>query len=387
MLSPKYIALALVATVWSLPFKREVPQEHSHNIVLASVRPMLALNNSQNIEDPVFALLGDAAAAAGAGSVTNLACLQQDIADQAFTNAKAAGNTTGMVYALIFRALERNTVSVGTASELCNETATNPEVNAISQHQDPASTNANATNKAIVLELAQQIASVGGDPTLALMSGTFAAGMIGDPTAKGNSCDVEDDQIGCIFTQNLLVDDATTDEINAAVSGVSASTATAAAASAADSATATAAAADSATATAAAADSASATAADDAAATCGAAVTVTVTASAAAATSNVAVAVASSTAATAATTSAASGENLQTFTGALGGITAPAVTAGGRGFVVANNDDFVGLSAALDRSCSVQHNACADAANAGGQSFTVGDCDEQDTECTAATSS
>ena len=31
---------------------------------------MLNLNNPQNIEDPVFALLGDAAAAAGAGSVT-----------------------------------------------------------------------------------------------------------------------------------------------------------------------------------------------------------------------------------------------------------------------------------------------------------------------------
>ena len=65
----------------------------------------------------------------------NLACLQQDIADQAFTNAKAAGNTTGMVYSLIFRAIERNTAAVGTASELCNETATNPEVAALSQHQ------------------------------------------------------------------------------------------------------------------------------------------------------------------------------------------------------------------------------------------------------------
>lgn len=54
---------------------------------------------------------------------------------------------------------------------------------------------------------------------------------------------------------------------------------------------------------------------------------------------------------------AASGGNLQKFSGALGGVTAPAVTAGGRGFVVAGNADFVNLSAALSRSCAVQHNA------------------------------
>lgn len=40
-----------------------------------------------------------------------------------------------MVFSLIFRAIERNTGAVGTASELCNETATNPEVAALSQHQ------------------------------------------------------------------------------------------------------------------------------------------------------------------------------------------------------------------------------------------------------------
>jgi len=373
MLSPKYIALALVATAWALPFKREVPQEHSHAIVLSSVGAMLDLNNPQGIQDPVFALLGNAAAAAGAGSVTNLDCLQQDVADQAFTNAKAAGNTTGMVYSLIFRAIERNTAAVGTASVLCNETATNPEVAALSQHQDPASTNAAATNKAITLELAKQIASVGGDPTLALMSGTFAPGTIGDPTAKGNTCDDANDQLGCIFTQNLLVDDATTDEINAAVAGVSASGAGSGSGSAAATATATAA------------------ANNDAAATCASAVTVTVTASAsAAAKSNVAIATSAAAAATtsaaaAASTAAASGGNLQTFTGALGGVAAPAVTAGGRGFVVANNDDFVNLAAALGRSCDVQHNQCADAANSGG-SFSAADCDTQDTQCKAAAS-
>ena len=90
-----------------------------------------------------------------------------------------------MTNALIFRALERNTGRVGLASVLCNETAVNPEVAAISQHQDPASPGAAATNKAITLELARQIASVGGNPQDALKSGTFAPGDVNDPTAKG----------------------------------------------------------------------------------------------------------------------------------------------------------------------------------------------------------
>ena len=150
--------------------------------------------------------------------------MQQAVADQAFTNAKAAGDTDGMVNALIFRALERNTGKVGLASVLCTETAKNPEIAAIQQHQDPASSGAAATNKAIVLELAKQIATIGGDPQDALKSGTFAPGNVNDSTGKGNSCDDANDANGCIFTQNLLVEDATADEINAAVAGVSSGT-------------------------------------------------------------------------------------------------------------------------------------------------------------------
>jgi hypothetical protein len=63
------------------------------------------LNNVDKVQDPVFALLGNKAAAAGAGDVTDLDCLQQRVADQAFTNAKAAGDVEGMTNALIFRAL------------------------------------------------------------------------------------------------------------------------------------------------------------------------------------------------------------------------------------------------------------------------------------------
>lgn len=87
--------------------------------------------------------------------------------------------------------------------------------------QDPASPNAAAVNKAIVLELAKQIAAVGGNPQDALKSGTFKPGNLNDATAKGNTCDTTDDPIGCIFTQNLLVPDATAAEIDAAVAGVS----------------------------------------------------------------------------------------------------------------------------------------------------------------------
>lgn len=76
----------------------------------------------------VFGLLGNAAAAEGAGKITNLDCLQQATADQAFTNAKAANDVQAMTNALVYRALERNTGSVGLKSVACTEVAVNPEV-------------------------------------------------------------------------------------------------------------------------------------------------------------------------------------------------------------------------------------------------------------------
>lgn len=115
---------------------REVPQEHSHESVLTSVRESLAADNPDNIQDPVFGLLGNGAAAAGQGSISDTDCLHQATADQAFTNAKAAGDVAGMTDALIYAALERNTGKVGLASVACTAIeATNPEVGAISQHQ------------------------------------------------------------------------------------------------------------------------------------------------------------------------------------------------------------------------------------------------------------
>jgi len=183
------VVLLAVGVATASPFaheshKREVPQEHSHNKFIDLVRKSLGLNNPQQITDPIFGLLGNAAAAAGAGKVTNLDCLQQETADQAFTNAKAAGDSVGMAGALVYRALERNTGKVGLASVLCTETAVNPEIAALSQHQDPASTNAAATNKKITLALAKQLALIGVDPNLALESGTFAPGNVSDLQAN-----------------------------------------------------------------------------------------------------------------------------------------------------------------------------------------------------------
>ncbi|KAK4699976.1 hypothetical protein P7C70_g6277, partial [Phenoliferia sp. Uapishka_3] len=290
--------------------RREVPQEHSHEQFLTTVRTSLNVNNPGGVKDVVFGLLGNAAAITGANGI-DPDCLQQATADQAFTNAKAASDVAGMTAALVYAALERNTGSVGLASVLCTAVkATNPEIAAISRHQDPASSGAAAINKASTLGLAVQIAAIGGDPQTALKAGTFAP--------------------------NLIVEDATAAEITAAVAsggtGVAASNSTVAA------------------------SPASGCAAD------------------ASANSTVVTAPAS------ASVVARAGGNLQTFTGTLGGAP-PEVTAGGRGFIVSGIDDFVGEAAALKRSCDIQHNACANAANSGG-GFSL----EKDTACTAAIS-
>jgi hypothetical protein len=61
---------------------------------------------------------------------------------------------------------------------------------------------------------------------VALDTGTFAPGSLTDNTGAGNTCDTQNDPVGCIFTENLLVLDATEDEIAAAVASVSASSGT-----------------------------------------------------------------------------------------------------------------------------------------------------------------
>jgi len=166
--------------------KREVPQEHSHEKFLTSVRASLNLDNPDKIGDPIFGLLGNGAAAAGAGAITNLDCLHKATADRAFTNAKAAGDVQAQADALLYAAVERNTGAVGQASVICTDAAVNPEIEAIQQHQDPASTGAQAGNKAIALELAKQLAAIGADPQLALEAGTFAPGTVSVPLYSPN---------------------------------------------------------------------------------------------------------------------------------------------------------------------------------------------------------
>jgi hypothetical protein len=97
------------------------------------------------------------------------------------------------------------------------------------------------------------------------------------------------------------------------------------------------------------------------------------------------VVVASTEAAAAATTgTATTGTNVQTFTGTLGGAPPPVISStGDRPFSV-NGDTFVNSGAALQRSCSVQHNACANAANSGALSGGVGQCETQETACNTA---
>ena len=73
------------------------------------------------------------------------------------------------------------------------------------------------------------------------------------------------------------------------------------------------------------------------------------------------------------------GSNLQTFTGALGGIEAtPGVDSGNadRPFDV-NGATFANLEGALQRSCDQQFNACANEANGGNAAVAFEDCNTQ----------
>ena len=76
--------------------------------------------------------------------------------------------------------------------------------------------------------------------------------------------------------------------------------------------------------------------------------------------------------------SQATSSNLQPFTGTLGGAAPPVTNSGDpkRQFEV-NGNTFVNFAAAAQRSCAIQHNACADAANSG-KGGSVGACDTQE---------
>ncbi|KAM0444453.1 hypothetical protein ACHAO4_010148 [Trichoderma viride] len=379
-------AALLLGQAFALPLppsnilRREVPQEHSHDVFLTITNEALAKSNPKGITDAVFGLLGNAAAAGGAGSVTNLDCLKQETADQAFTNGKAAGDLRLMAGALVYQALERNTGKVGLASVTCTEQAVNPEIQAVKPHQDPASANAASINKGITLELAKQLKAIGADPNLALLSGTFAPGDLNDTTGKGKACDDPDPALGCIYSTGTLVLDASQDEVASAVAAVSQTftgTGGIQATSLVDL-----------------SKFATANAQGNAAAPAPSANVATTSQAAAAATptkaSQAGNAAASQTGASSSSetsTSTASGSNVQAFTGTLGGAPPPVVSGTGNRPFSVNGDTFVTVGAALQRSCSIQHNACANDANSGKLSGGVGQCDTQNTQCTAAAAS
>ncbi|KAJ1565525.1 hypothetical protein HK096_002295 [Nowakowskiella sp. JEL0078] len=195
------LALSAVQIFASPLSRREVPQEHSHDIIVNQVRKILN-QNANTLPDPIFALLGNAAASNGiaqAGSkLTDPNCLQQNIADQSITNCKA-GKTAGfsaaqcIATAVKFRALERNSGSVGAVSASCTTAPTNKELSTIKQHQDPASTGAATNNGDVEIAVAKVLLSLGLTADEAangsLETSTFGPGKLGDPTARGLSCD------------------------------------------------------------------------------------------------------------------------------------------------------------------------------------------------------
>ncbi|KAK5654345.1 hypothetical protein OQA88_7254 [Cercophora sp. LCS_1] len=77
--------------------------------------------------------------------------------------------------------------------------------------------------------------------------------------------------------------------------------------------------------------------------------------------------------------------NLQVFSGSIGGVRASAITNTGdpdRPFGV-DGDTFNDFETAAIRACDNQFNKCADIANNGQASFSVGDCDRQNIQCKA----
>ena len=185
-----------------------------------------------------------------------------------------------------------------------------------------------------------------------------------DATAGGNTCDTVDDEPGCIFSQNLLVEDTTADEINAAVAGVTSAANAASSGSAATKSTAPQ------------AINASLVVASTGSGSSTAGITPPTSGCDSTSPSTTAI-----------TPSSATSNNIQTFTGTLGGAPPPVTsTTSGRPFSV-NGATFLNAGAAIQRSCAIQHNHCANAANSGTLSGGVAQCDNQEKACNSAASS
>ncbi|KAI8909520.1 hypothetical protein EDD86DRAFT_176598, partial [Gorgonomyces haynaldii] len=177
--------------------KREVPQEHSHDLILDQVRPLIQKSGTAFAKiDPVFGTLANAAATTAInsnglkGDDADVACLQQNLADACITGA--AGNKNGIIACVQFRALERNTAKIGQASDTCTKQPKSKELAGLKQHQDPAGNGAAQNNKDVEIQVAKVAKSLGFSDqeavNFAQRTSTFqAAG--NDPSGRGNTCD------------------------------------------------------------------------------------------------------------------------------------------------------------------------------------------------------
>lgn len=187
-----------------LSVSAEVPQEHSHDLILSRARVANQSNKKGNNPssfakvDPVIGLLADKGVLAGiqkVGQKSNPACVHQIIADSCLTNAKRENLAKDAKAACIqYAALERNTGLAGTASAICKDQPKNKELLKVKAHQDPGSKGAAAINKAVELEVAKQMFALGfsanDSADLAQRTATFS-GTLDRKASKsaGNSCD------------------------------------------------------------------------------------------------------------------------------------------------------------------------------------------------------
>lgn len=185
--------------------RRQVPQEHSHDATITNEfrncvsSDVLKANGFQGNADVIFGMLGQKAAGTVAKNGDVAECVQQEIADLAITRVKAGeAPKSCLALAMMYRTLERNTNAVGEKSLECPRPPKNQELATLKQHQDPAATGQPEINRQVEINLAKALASIGEDPLNAKLTATFAPGQIGDPTAKGNSCNPGvEDPIGC----------------------------------------------------------------------------------------------------------------------------------------------------------------------------------------------
>ena len=221
-----------------------------------------------------------------------------------------------------------------------------------------------------------------------------------DPTAKGNSCDDVDPTLGCIYSKGLLILDASEAEIDAATKDVKASFAggkggiTAASLvdlskfSVADGGDAGSGADVSASAAPPAASTPPAVPSGCIPAppqTCSLVTTTVAATSIGAVMASMTSAIVGQVTEAPAPTGTDSGtSNLQTFAGALGGPPPPVESSAGDRPFSTNGATFNNLSAALGRSCDVQHNKCANAANSGQLSGGTAQCESQNSACRAS---